>query len=248
MAQEREITIDERVVSIADCQWDDDETVSFAMECWFDVDKYFGTNTKDEDDTWINFYVMWNRVTDVISAIYFIDTNGSSEQYDWPLTVDEEKMFRKMMEEYVKMPLPCLAVEDFGDELVPERSISASLICDFFGFNFYINCKDNETTEFVDDDGVEHKYEIDDALDDYHWAFVDNLEDIGNPSFFGGHTEERVNDWLESHYDFKYDQRFNKSYYEQALAWYIMKEPNALVTQLYDVLLAFIHPEYITEE
>ena len=34
--------------------------IEAAYELWFDVDRYFGTDTRDRDDTWINFYTRWH--------------------------------------------------------------------------------------------------------------------------------------------------------------------------------------------
>ena len=75
------------------------ETIEAVWELWFDVDRYFGTNTDSDDETWINFYTYWHsdgRVT----ATYEIDSEETSEVFNWPLTDKEEKFFLSKMEEY----------------------------------------------------------------------------------------------------------------------------------------------------
>lgn len=77
------------------------ETIEAFYELWCDVDKYFGTNTRGEDSTWINFYTYWH--TDgSITAKYFIDSDDGVEEYKWALTEPEQKFFLDKMEKYSK--------------------------------------------------------------------------------------------------------------------------------------------------
>lgn len=75
------------------------ETIEAVWELWFDVDRYFGTDTDSDDETWINFYTCWHsdgRVT----AMYEIDSEETLKVFDWPLTDKEEEFFLLKMEEY----------------------------------------------------------------------------------------------------------------------------------------------------
>jgi hypothetical protein len=68
-------------------------------ELWFEVDKYFGTETQDDDDTWINFYTNWYP-DGTMKACYVLDSSNSSEEFDWELTDEEKEFFINKMEEY----------------------------------------------------------------------------------------------------------------------------------------------------
>ena len=79
-----------------------DGLLDFAWELWFDVDAYFGTNTKDDDNMWINFYTDYNPQTDDITACYTIDSPNDVVTEDWELTRDEKLFIRSKMEQYCK--------------------------------------------------------------------------------------------------------------------------------------------------
>ena len=56
-------------------------TISTYLETWFDVDKRFGTSTRDSDD-YINLYAIYKPRTRKLEVIYFIhyaDGNVSKE-------------------------------------------------------------------------------------------------------------------------------------------------------------------------
>lgn len=75
------------------------ETIEAVWELWFDVDRYFGTDTDSDDETWINFYTCWHpdgRVT----AMYENDSEKTLKMFGWPLTDKEEEFFLLKMEEY----------------------------------------------------------------------------------------------------------------------------------------------------
>lgn len=97
-----------------DFYMDENGIVNIPYELWFDVDEYFGTNTKD-DSTWVNFYTFYNKDRS-ITAVYIVDTDGDSEEFDWELTEEEQNFFRNMMEEYCVHTCGCTIkelVEDF---------------------------------------------------------------------------------------------------------------------------------------
>lgn len=73
--------------------------LEFNWELWFDVDKYFGINTR-EYDGWVNFYTFWDCNTDKVTAIYQI---VDDTEVDWKLEPREEKFLREKMKEYLGM-------------------------------------------------------------------------------------------------------------------------------------------------
>lgn len=75
--------------------------IEAAYELWFDVDRYFGTDTRDKDDTWINFYTRWHPDR-TITAIYFVESDETVKEHTWELTPKEQEFFRKKMEDYAK--------------------------------------------------------------------------------------------------------------------------------------------------
>ena len=56
--KKRNLDITEQTINcVGDLEVDLDKGfIEAAYELWFDVDRYFGTDTRDKDDTWINFY------------------------------------------------------------------------------------------------------------------------------------------------------------------------------------------------
>lgn len=76
-----------------------DRTIDATYELWFDVDQYFGTNIRDIEDTWINFYTMYHPDSNDISAIYYISSDDSNDGFEWELTPEEKIFFLKKMEQ-----------------------------------------------------------------------------------------------------------------------------------------------------
>ena len=76
-----------------------DDSIEATYELWFEVDKYFGTNTKNNDNAWINFYTYWHP-DGTITAKYSVDDMPNYESFDWELTEEEVKFFRNKMESY----------------------------------------------------------------------------------------------------------------------------------------------------
>lgn len=78
-----------------------EDHVEATYVCWFDVDSYFGTNTRDDDSTWINFYTSW-YIDGTLKAYYCVDSDEGSEKYEWKLTSFETKMLTEKMESYAQ--------------------------------------------------------------------------------------------------------------------------------------------------
>lgn len=67
------------------------------LETWFDVDKKFGTNTKDDDDVWLNMYAKYNPFDDTLRIECEIDKPKGSEYFDYTPTEAEEKLIKDMI-------------------------------------------------------------------------------------------------------------------------------------------------------
>lgn len=100
MGKPRQIDLIGQDIRPIDPSFDNDDQLSFATECWFDVDKYFGTDTRDDDDTWINFYIFYHRKEDKITAEYTIDRPDNPEYLEWELTSEEQKFLREKLDEF----------------------------------------------------------------------------------------------------------------------------------------------------
>ena len=102
----REIDITKEDIRCCDDFYVEDDYINITYELWFDVDKYFGTNTRD-DNTWINFYTYY-YADGTIKATYEVDyDNADTETFDWELTEVEEAFFRGMMETYCHCKCNC---------------------------------------------------------------------------------------------------------------------------------------------
>lgn len=103
----RTIDITQQMINCCDELLYDETTDSIeAMyELWFDVDKYFGTDTS-ADDTWINFYTNYHR-NGCVTAYYFVETDTDVEGFPWPLTANEQVFFYDMMKQYAMVRHGC---------------------------------------------------------------------------------------------------------------------------------------------
>lgn len=101
--KKRNLDITEQIINcVGDLEVDLDKGfIEAAYELWFDVDRYFGTDTRDKDDTWINFYTRWHPDR-TITAIYFVESDETVKEHTWELTPKEQEFFRKKMEDYAK--------------------------------------------------------------------------------------------------------------------------------------------------
>ena len=96
----REIDITKQDVRCCDdIEINERHSVNIVWELWFEVDKYFGTNTANSD-SWVNFYTEWNYDTNDITAIVCIDYPNRTEEKYWKLTDYEKDFFKKKMDEY----------------------------------------------------------------------------------------------------------------------------------------------------
>lgn len=106
MGKARQIELKPDDITAIDPEYDE-TGISFYLETWFDVDKYFGTETEDDEDVWINFYVFWNPDTDKYKALYTINSPDGNEEFAWDLTDEDIKVIKSAIEDYAK--------EEYGD-------------------------------------------------------------------------------------------------------------------------------------
>lgn len=95
----REIDITKQKVNCIGDLYIEINCINVQYELWLDTDKYFGTNIRENDSAWINFYTYW-KPDGSICAVYEIDTDTDATSYDWKLTDEEKLFFLNKMEEY----------------------------------------------------------------------------------------------------------------------------------------------------
>ena len=93
---------------------DNNDEINISYELWFDVDKYFGTNTSKNDSTWVNFYTSYHK-DGTVTAVYVVDTDTSCDEFEWDLTENEKTFFKGMMQTYCNCKCGCTLDELFND-------------------------------------------------------------------------------------------------------------------------------------
>ena len=76
----------------------EDQCLSAEMETYFDVDKKFGINTRDDENTWVNMYCWYNPILDNLRVIYCIDTQNKDFIREYMPTDEEKQMLSEVME------------------------------------------------------------------------------------------------------------------------------------------------------
>lgn len=97
-----------------------DDEVTFNWELHMDVDKYFGTDTKDNENVELRFYTTYHKRNNKITAKLMLDNRGSLITDEWELTDEETK--------FIKEKLDLFCIEDSGlplkqwfDERIKQR-------------------------------------------------------------------------------------------------------------------------------
>ena len=85
-----------------DVDGEDATEITAYIETWFDVDKKFGTSTKDDDDVWLNVYAKYNPFDDTLRIECEIDKPKGSEYFDYVPTETEEKLIKDMIAETIQ--------------------------------------------------------------------------------------------------------------------------------------------------
>lgn len=109
-----EITVEDMEVE------DDGESVSSLCNCWFDVDKKFGIDTRD-DDTWVNFYAQYYPKQDEVKCEFFVNKSNDNQCYTYIPTNDEKELLKTLMEEFC-MKEEQKSVQEFIDYINQTQS------------------------------------------------------------------------------------------------------------------------------
>lgn len=91
-----------------------ERSIEATYELWMDVDKYFGTKTRNDPSSWVNFYTFWHFDNPAeITARMILDKDDCCEEKEWELTQEEKEFFDKMMEDYCMQKNGCTLREFF---------------------------------------------------------------------------------------------------------------------------------------
>lgn len=101
-----ELTDKELILATNEPEFELDKgTVNFYWETWFDVDKYFGTETADNDSAWVNMYSDYDYNTDTLTSYLYLDKDEGDERLDFVFTAEEEAFLRKHIEDTLECGL-----------------------------------------------------------------------------------------------------------------------------------------------
>ena len=77
-------------LQLEDPQWEDDDTVTFYIPCWFNVDLFFsGLHVvTDENDDYINLYCAYNTKTHGVRLFFTYANNSGAEEGDQDFEVE----------------------------------------------------------------------------------------------------------------------------------------------------------------
>ena len=81
---------------------DDGQEIGVYLETWFDVDAKFGTNTRGDEDTWINVYASYNPYSGSLSIEYVIDRPKEHEYFQYTPTKGEKDLIIQLIKEKVQ--------------------------------------------------------------------------------------------------------------------------------------------------
>ena len=93
--------------------WVNDEcdSINVYIETWFDVDKKFGTNTRDLPDTWINLYAdYWPETNDLLMQ-YLIDSDTAVTDHEYIPSESDKQLVIRLIEEKCQQEHGCSCAE-----------------------------------------------------------------------------------------------------------------------------------------
>lgn len=90
----------------------DESVIEVQIECWFDVDKKFGTNTHEKDDVWINLYAEYNHADSGLNMTVVVDDPDDYGAFKYEPTNNEKELIITMIEEKVQELYRC-SVDEF---------------------------------------------------------------------------------------------------------------------------------------
>jgi hypothetical protein len=71
------------------------------IETWFDVDRKFGTNTQDDDSTWVNLYASYNPQENMLEMQYVVDSSMNVDCYPYEPTKAEKHLIIQLIKEKI---------------------------------------------------------------------------------------------------------------------------------------------------
>ena len=125
MTEKNEFERKDRVVDRdMDVDCENATEITAYLETWFDVDKKFGTNTKSDDDVWLNMYAKYNPFDDTLRIECEIDKPKGSEYFDYTPTEAEAKLIKDMIAEKIKSEYGQTPQEFCKDFQIDEQKMS----------------------------------------------------------------------------------------------------------------------------
>ena len=94
---------------------DEDGTIEVVLETYFDVDKKFNLQTREDPDTWVNLYARYNPETNQFSMLYFVDEPDKSTEFSYQPSENEKKLIFSMIQKKVRYLYAC-SLEEFVKE------------------------------------------------------------------------------------------------------------------------------------
>lgn len=80
---------------------EDGKAIEAYIEAWFDVDKKFGTKTKDKDATWVNVYADYNPVKDSLRMEYIVEEPTVATGHKYVPTRAESDLIKQLITEKI---------------------------------------------------------------------------------------------------------------------------------------------------
>lgn len=85
----------------------EEDYIEAQFELWCDVDKKFDTDTRDDDRTWVNFYVHYFPEkldsSEKFEAFYVVSDDENEEYFDYTLSQSEIEVISNQMEERARL-------------------------------------------------------------------------------------------------------------------------------------------------
>lgn len=104
---------------IMDPEVNDDKTITFLCECWFDQAKKFGLDPAilENEDTWLNVYLTIHPQTEEISLCYTVDDNDKNECFVYVPTKEDREAILNVVHHYCQRRGESL--QDIVDSVLP---------------------------------------------------------------------------------------------------------------------------------
>lgn len=93
-------TFEEKDLFLREPLYDENtNTISWAVETYFDPNKKFGLNLETGSGAWINMYIVYNVNTQAIVIQYYICTDNLNQECIYtPINQEEKKLFQDLVQ------------------------------------------------------------------------------------------------------------------------------------------------------